>query len=266
MTPTIKFVNMAAWQHELRQFASLAKKPGAAVLRQQARLLVRDAAGLTPPTTKQPIADIANWPAQKAAGEKAVERDIRSGFKPARDDNILDRFKNPKSRADYLNYLSQGRYKAARTLLDRLRVKAALVVQPNSGLHKGLRDSRGRIRGKRAYVVLKEDKIEEFIKQKQALVGLAKSGWVLAGRKLGATFPGWIRRNKGTGIFEDKQSPNAQSIIVGNTVDYIQSAGSRLQVMERALKRRAESMRHQVEATMKRAFSGYGKRGTYKRS
>lgn len=255
MEPTLKFQNQAAWEQDLQNIASVSGKAGDVVLHQQAGLLVRDAAKFTPPTGKQPINE--SWNDQKKAGVAAVEGDIKRGFAPADDLKAFEHIKNQKTRQDVQNYMAQGRYSAARILLTRMGISTNLVAAANSQLHSRMRDARGRVRRGKTLLVMKKASIAALIKEKQAEVGKAKSGWVPAAQSLGVKLPGWVTRHHGSGIYRENKRQDFSSITVGNTVGFIQSAGARLNVMERALKRRSESMRNQMNAQLGRAFAGY---------
>jgi hypothetical protein len=187
----------------------------------------------------------------------AVEGDIKRGFSSADELHAFNLIKNPKTRQDVQSYLSQGRYSAARILLTRMGVKVNLVAAANSQLHGKMRDNRGRVSKGKHLLVMKKPSIAALIKEKQAEVGKAKSGWVPAAQSLGVKLPGWVTRHRGSGIYRENKRQDFSSITVGNTVGFIQSAGARLNVMERALKRRSESMRNQMNAQLGRAFAGY---------
>lgn len=258
ITANVAWRNLPGFQRQMKEFIEVAEKPAQVVLKSQSKLFVRDVAKATPPMggNGEGVWN-QSFAAQRKTGKEAVAKDIRKGFKSIYDTKIFERIKNEKSRKDLLAYLVRGDYTKARKMLDRLSVRLTLVVQPNDRLHKSIRNSRGRITGRKAFLVMKANQIPAFIKKKQELVGSAKSGWTKAAQALGVKLPEWISDKSGSGIYKEEFSRSFNSITLGNTVDYIQTHGARLQIVERALRRRTESMKHQVEAMMKRAFSGY---------
>jgi hypothetical protein len=266
MNPTFKLDTSRAFTEATNAFSVIMRKEPKEALFQQGRLFVLDAAKMTPPMGSPGDGAIKeSFGAQRQVGMKRVEKDIRKGFPTLEDNDVLERIKNPKSRQDVKDYIQQGRYHAARTLLDRLHIRTTLVVKASTALHRQLRDSRGRV-GRQRFLVLKKDGIKQLIKAKQKLVGLAKSGWTLSARSLGLILPKWISEQKGAGVWQDKTTVGGDkiSIIVGNAVDFIQTTGQKEQIIARALHRRVESMKHQMEQALGKAFSGY-KGGKYKR-
>jgi hypothetical protein len=261
---SLHFQNLAEFQRELKAYGQVAGIPAQEVIKKQGRLLVIDLAKLTPPMGSEGSGpDDESFADQRRVGLKRVEKDIKKGFKSVLNSKVFNRIKNQKSKQDLQGYLVRGEYVKAKRMLDRLKVHTRLVAAPNLKLHAEIRDNRGRV-GRGSFMVLKGAEIAPFIKTKQKLVGLAKSGWKVAAAALGAKLPNWITSQQGTGIYKENFSRSSfNSILLGNTVEFVQQPGQRLAIIERALKVRAQSMRHQAEQMLGRAFSGY-KGGKYK--
>lgn len=261
---TYNFVNMPEFQRELRNLYPLSKKSGREFLKQEAKLFVRDVTKLTPamggngdgPT-------VQSFNDQRRIGRQAVANDINRIFHPAnKATQIVDNIRNAKTRNDLRQYMVRGQYDKLKTAFRRMNIH--FVDTATAEMHRQSRNSRGRTVGGKHFLVLEEKSIPKLITLKQKMVGLAKSGWVKAARSLGLQLPKWISDKAGTGVYLENFSATRDTILVGNTVGFIQSTGARLGIIERALKLRAQSMRHRYEKILNKAFSGY-KGGKYGR-
>lgn len=230
------------------------------VVRQQARLFVRDVARFTPPTGNAPVTE--SFGVQRGFGRRAVESDITGLFKPVGDLEFIKNPRNARVGALGKGYAERREFGKLKELMRRVGVKGELVTEANRWLHSKHRGYGGRtLRGRRLYV-MHAPSIGVLVREKKQLVGLAKSGWAKAARSVGQALPAWIVNHAGPGyVIDDLRHPTFPSITMANTVDYIQSAGARLRVVQRALDRRAESMRNQLRAMMNQPFLGYGKAG-----
>jgi hypothetical protein len=248
-------INYEAFDRELKEFSLVMRRDSAEVVKQQAKLFVRDVVKLTPPTGNAPFTE--SFAAQRQAGLKAVEQDIRHAFVEIQELNIADK----KLEQNLKDYARREEITKIQTVLKRLKLKGTVIEAPTEAIHNKLRNRRGRVSRARN-LVLRRGTVKPFIKMKQALVGTAKSGWAKACAALGVSLPAWIREKSGPGVYDARLTGPAPQITVGDTVGYIQEAGARLTVIQRALNRRAESMRNQIDKVMGRRFRGYKGRAT----
>lgn len=241
--------NFAPFERELKRLAIAGRRGLVDVVRQQGRLFVQDAARLTPPTGRNPQRE--SWAAQRQAGRSAVERDVRRAFLEVNELKI----RNPKLKARLRGYTLERDFGKLSLVLRRMKITAPLAFRPTEQLHNSRRDRRGRVSSsKHRVIVLEKGSVARFAALKQKAVGLAKSGWTRAASALKAKLPGWVTAGGGPGVIEQRLSGPGPAIIVGDTVSYIQPSGSRLRVVQRALDVRAERMRNQAEAILKKAM------------
>jgi hypothetical protein len=266
MKPTFR-IDTSGMKEAMNATSVIMRKEPREVLFQQGRLTVFDAAKFTPPMGGDgdgPVKE--SWSAQRKVGQTAVKRDIERVFKPISKVHAFEEIKNARSRATVKRYIQTGQTSKLLTVMQRLGIRASIVETATEATHKAQRDSRGRVRkNKTRFLVVQERTIAALVRKKQALVGTAKSGWNKAYAALGSTFPAWISGRSGQGIWDDKtnRGGDQMSIVVGNSVGFIQRTGAERNIMQRAISRRVESMRHQMEAALKKSFSGY-KGGKYK--
>jgi hypothetical protein len=272
-------LDYSRWSDATKQLIAATGRDATDLLRAESRLFCQDCAKLTPPTAKQPFTESLN--AQRRQGEKAIATDIRKLFlDPLTLDFVKSHPKILQALTQYLNgtrlrsaAVSAAATPAARllksvqasatspeacaiTLLHRIGLKIPIVQQATAEYHARNRDPRGRVIGKRKVCVLQPKSIDKLIKDKQKLVGYAKSGWNFAASRLGLNLPAWITRHPGQGIYKEDRSQDGalQAITIGNTIPFIQRAGRDLRIMARALGRRTESMQHRLEKILERQF------------
>ena len=184
----------------------------------------------------QPYTSGDDFASSLKAGQGAVNRDIRRLFKTggAVYAEIKASGDKPLASAFYIQYQAnklKGK-KGAEALMQKSTTKyKTLTIERkiNADLHKQSRDGRGRVaRNRLPKQVLAGDKsLETYIAKRQAMVGLAKSGWASAAREMGGarTIPSWAKRWKNTGSATDKTgNGNMQSVIIESKVKYASQA------------------------------------------
>lgn len=249
-------VNDAEFIRELTSFTYATGRNVRDVLKQQARLLVRDCMGLTPPTTSAPIADIESYGKQRMVGKKAIANDIKGVFIEPKELGRGGKMSYAKK------YLRNGDLDKLRTMFKRMGKPWEVAHAPTKELHFARRGSRGRtLRSRKVYVGPGTVATYQGIREKDQ--GKAKAGWVVPYRALGGSAPDWIARHSQPGeILMDLENFDGPSITVANLVAWAQKhrVGKTDSIIARALKRRAESMRHQTEKMLGKTFSGYSKK------
>jgi hypothetical protein len=184
----------------------------------------------------QPYTSGDDFASSLKAGQGAVNRDIRRLFKTGGDvyAEIRATGNKPLASAFYIAY--EGNKLKGKRGAEALMQKSTTKYQPlkierkiNPTLHKESRDRRGRVARNRLpkQVVAKDKALDDYIKKKQAMVGLAKSGWASAAREMGGArqIPSWAKRWKNTGSATDKTgNGNMQSVIIESKVKYASQA------------------------------------------
>lgn len=250
--------NFAAFDKAIKDKILITERGASDVVKQETRLFLRDVVKLTPPTGKQPIKE--NTGTQHKFGLRAIQRDIRRAFIPIEEMSIIKTPKNPKLAEEIQRYARRQEFESLKEVFRRVNIKNPLLAFAAERQHNAVRNSRGVVPKKTVQsIIMRQGSVADFTKKKQALSGLSKSGWNKACDGVGVKIPVWIKKHSGPGIYQGSLIGPRPFITVGNSVDFIQSAGVREQIIQRALDRRAESMRHQNEKMMHQAFSGYGK-------
>jgi len=232
-------------------------RTGGDVIRQQTRLFVRDAIALTPPTGNAPLTESLSM--QKKAGEGAVKNDISRGFTEIEDMSIVKDTSN-KFGQTLKRYARTGEVGKLKTVLKRTGFKGSVVASPSRYSHSKIRDKYGRVRKGEVntFLVMRSGTVAKFTKEVQKLVGRAKAGWNNAARALGLPVPAWIARHAEPGeLIDDSRNLQNPSMVVSNHVPFAQHHNRTNQIIQRALNRRAESMEHQLNAALGKAFDGY---------
>lgn len=223
------------------------------VIRQEAKLFVKDVLKLTPPFGTAPSTESLN--AQKKVGERAVERDIRRVFSTL----DLTKIRSPKIKHDLERLVRKGDLEGVRRVLRAMGIPARDVLrEADPKLHEGQRDRRGRIQSRKNIWVVKDGSVKRYVREKQKHVGKAKSGWLMAARALGVSVTNWISRHSGAGVFVDRTRDRKKPMVrVGNAVDFIQGSGAELQIVKRALQNRVRNMKAKIERVLR---SGWRRR------
>ena len=206
----------------------------------------------------QPYTTGEDFASSLKAGQGAVDRDIRRLFKTGGAVYAEIKASGDKPLADaFYSQYQVGKIKGkkgAEVLMQKSNTKyKTLKIERkiNASLHKESRDGRGRVARNRLpkQVVAGDKALEAYIKKKQAMVGLAKSGWASAAREMGGArgIPSWAKRWTNTGSATDKTgSGNMQSVIIESKVKYASQslpAGEE----ENALRIAADRLRKSLE-------------------
>jgi hypothetical protein len=211
----------AEYAQKLRAFFSETGKELSVGLRQEARLMAVSLAHETQP--------FGNDKAAQAMGQAAVSRDIKRLIATPEDAFARILAQDGQALADEFYVLtSQGKPSEAQALLQaksQTSLRGVPIADtPDPAIHKAGRMSNGRARNRIAQIVLNAKARDRYIKQRQRLVGTAKSGWATCARQLGGTrgIPGWVSRNKGNGnVFDNSRAFLNPGVTLKNTVSYI---------------------------------------------
>ena len=231
------------------------------VLKDQAKLFVKDLIKVTPPFGKATFSESYNE--QRKSGEDAVERDIRKVFIPLRVFAESVSSRNPKLAAAILaaggivgSNVKTKKSKVVKSSIDmdaldaifrNMGMEGRVVRYVNPEIHQRARGRRGRVKRATPLFVVSEKSLDSYITSVKKDVGKAKSGWLKAAIGLGvAGIPNWIRRHLTPGVFVDKTLANnpEASITVGNLVEY--SGDFDAAKFEAAIQNRQRGMANQL--------------------
>lgn len=235
-------------------------KEAGRVVRDEARLFVKDVVKHTPPFGETPSTETLNH--QRKIGEAAVERDIRRAFVALEELKVMQG--EETALVGRLRELArQGKVQSIHDILrDELNFKnpnVAARVDPE--WHETQRDKRGRVPGGKRrprMVILNEGTIRKQIRAKQRRVGKAKGGWAAAADALGVKLPGWIKRHGSPGQVQNRlDNIFNPSITMANLVGYIQGTGAELQIVNRALRNRVKVMKLKLERILTARKKGW---------
>jgi len=232
-------------------FMSNSKRDVKVVLREQAKLLTRDCAKLTPPFSKTVYGNPAaeSFAAQKRIGDNAVKTQITGLFMPAANMSDVKGGLGEKTARLLKGYLRSGEFQKFKTFLDRRKVQTPFVEAATEPLHRATRRF-GRVRKKALMIVFDADTIRTLLKEKLSHVGKAKAGWKTAAARFGVSLPGWITRHSTAGsATDDTEHPTNPSVTIQNLVPYASELASdpETRIIQRALEFRARAMLRQVE-------------------
>ena len=267
MTSTIN-IDTTAFQKAIADRAAKTRKPIAKVIREQARLFVRDASKMTPPMRDgaRPVTESFNE--QRDAGRKAVANDLGKAFTSAEGLNVSKaqsrnfsesallfpfNFQNAGIAEQVAKLASRGDLSGIRKIVQQTGLPVLGVASaPTNQMHRNLRNSRGRVRKTRPFLITSSAALKRFALDTLNRVGKAKAGWTAAARITGFALPAWITRHATRGIaVDDLSNKNKPTITVGNDVGYIQATGAKLDIIQRALKNRVRNMREQLDKAVR---------------
>ena len=243
-------LDTTSFDRALGLFMANSKRDVKVVLQQQAKLLVRDCAKLTPPFSKAVWGNPASesFGAQKRIGDNAVRTQITGLFMPAANMSDVKGGLGQKTARLLKGYLASGEFQKFKTFLDRRKVQTMFVEAADVGLHSATRRF-GRVRKKAKIIVFNADTIRTLLKEKLSHVGKAKAGWKNAAARFGVSLPGWITRHSTDGDSRDDTDKPNPSITIHNKVSYASELASdpETRIIQRALEFRARAMLRQVE-------------------
>jgi hypothetical protein len=240
------------FNRDLRTYVATFEKDLEKEIENQGRLFLRDAINITPPmqanhgNTFQTVAPMT----QRRQGEQAITRDLNRLYHAL---NSLELIANPHSKklAKQIRKLIRNReYEALSELLKEFRIdNMGVIPDANAAHHRAHRlPSNGKVRKsiKVPYLVISAPTIQSRKKQAKEMVGFAKSGWMAAARGLQLKgVPNWVARHRGPGIFQRDGRNHQYSVLLGNSVRYIQHLADRIR--SRALRRRSDQMQRQMD-------------------
>lgn len=251
MTPKVT-VNTANFGRELKNYSLQTRKNIGVVVREQAKLFVRDVINMTPPfpggqrgaTLGRAVAPQTH----RRAGEASLQRDIRRVFLPIDQLKIWDKTNDPRLSSQLQKAARAGDVAAVKAIFRNVGLNMDAIPTAVRALHVGARGSRGRV-PKRTVpnVVLASTSVRAYETRAKKSIGYAKAGWATAARALGVKLPAWLSRHRTPGLVNDQTHRlNSPFIIIGNLVPFAEDFGP-LRIVQDALKQRVIRMRAQIQ-------------------
>jgi hypothetical protein len=191
------------------------------LVKQEARLFVRDVVKFTPPASAGTFGMQA-----KKQGEAAVARDIARIYGTASKAYVDMALRDKKAAQAFWKAIQANDLVKAREIMQKIggaRYSGTRSIAPFDGgvMHERFR-RRGKVERDRVMMLVTDPKqLKAYVKKMQGQVGLLASGWVRAARKLGQSLPAWVTRHGDRrGACVVIESGEKVAIIISNKVRY----------------------------------------------
>lgn len=194
--PTVKVDPkvMRRFNDTIGEMIALSGEPAEKIIRQQARLLAKDAAW---------------WTQRKGFSKKvlekhkdSIERSVNRIYRDPMDLMPYIRDKYGNSRAlEYLQAIESKKVTKVKEIIEKITGRSIAVIKWDKGaLHKRWKkNTKSRTR---AYLVGGEKSKNAYIRRQQSNIGNAKAGWARAAEKIGGVknptkgIPAWAKKKK----------------------------------------------------------------------
>lgn len=246
-------IDMREFERAMNRFGSESKKSAAVLLRQQAKLFVRDVVSITPPAHTTKASEIISGASALKVGKNKLVGDIMRIVQPmsqAQLDNTNDE--------SYASFNHEGAGRIGEILHKRLRSIAEIEKW-----HQSRRNKRGVVPkiNKRATTGLRKRDMRgldvgyttpglltAYVKAQVAKIGILASGWNAAANRLGLSLPAWITRHGSSrGDCEIITTSRSLKIIVTNAVRFVGDVKGVDRRVQWALNNRARQMDKQMD-------------------
>jgi len=241
-------VRSESFEGALQKYRVMLGKDLTEVIKEQAKLLAKRLAELTPPKSQK-------------QGKNAVSRDVHKVylrsewftdiFQFTRNSKLGDRIQD-EVRQQNTPILQDIFQNSSR--LNQIRIES---FEPSK--HARARNARGQVSYHHpfSFPLGNQGSIEDFSKSKEANVGFAKSGWGSCLKQLGGNPPGW--QSKPLGEIEDGTAGRDEKFIrMTNLVSYFSSLNDRMNIVPRAMEGRERDMIKAAEVALDKAKSKAG--------
>lgn len=191
------------------------------LVKQEARLFVRDVVKVTPPASSGTFGMQA-----KKQGEAAVARDIARIYGTASKAYVDMALRDKNAAGAFWKAIQAGDLVRAKEIMQKAggtRYRGTQSIAPFDGGVMHERFSRqGRVNRDRVMMLVTDAKtLRAYVKKMQGQVGLLASGWVRAARKVGQSLPAWVTRHGDRrGACVVIESGDKVAIIISNKVRY----------------------------------------------
>ena len=214
-------VDIAPLMAKLRAIPGAMEEVIVPLVKQEARLFVRDVVKFTPPASAGKFGMQA-----KKQGEAAVARDIARIYGTASKAYVDMALRDKKTAGAFWKAMQANDLVKAKEIMQKIggpRYRGAQSIAPFDGgvMHERFR-RRGKVNRDRVMMLVTDAKqLQAYVKKMQGQVGLLASGWVQAAKKLGQSLPAWVTRHGDRrGACVVIESGEKVAIIISNKVRY----------------------------------------------
>jgi len=255
------YLDTGEWEMAVRDLKKVVRTKLGSVIKDEAKLLVRDCIRLTPPTTGGAGVIKEKLKKQQQAGEQAITNDIRKAVKNV---TKLDMYKNPKVKKWLDRAFKNHDWDLVMDIVNDKAGTAGMQI-PN-GFTEQHRNKRGRVKsGPRFYIrdTKSESKLMAYASEVFKRIGKAKAGWLPAARRLKVAkkdMISFISRHRGKGRINMKIKNTPDPFIyVANLVEHAQKHGREERIMAVAMESRVLSIRAKIEKALKANLKNWAK-------
>lgn len=257
-------IDTSKFDSAMKQFAANSKRESSAVLRQQAKLFVRDIVRVTPPATPS-----SSGSAARKLAENLIRSELLRIFKPSSEDTIS------QFRDFYNSDSSESQYGfAGAKTIGTVKTKI-LTLAEMPAWHKSRKLSNGRVMKINRNVttghrkrdlkgldtgIVSEGDFKKYLAEVYKRIGWLASGWNATALRLGVALPAWIARHgTSNGSVVEVSGGSLGRITMSNNVKYGSSVKGFVRRVQWALNNRALQMNKQLESfAMRKAAKAAG--------
>ena len=246
------YLDTSQWEEAVSDLLRLQPQNVSKLIKDEAKLLVRDCIKLTPPTTGGKGVMSESLKRQEQAGQEAILGDLKKVIKDVTELRI---YKNPKVKSWIDRAFKNHDWKL---VLDIVGGGEGAGMQVPDNFHEKYRNKNGRVRsGGRFFIkdTKAKSKLMSYASKVFERIGKAKAGWVPAARKLKLAkrhYIKYIARHAGKGnvVMSLNKTPNP-FVYVANLEAHAQKHNKSGKIMAVALKIRTQVIRDKVKKLMK---------------
>lgn len=194
----------------IREFQKVTGRRLPEVFRDEGKLFLTEFINLMPPKNR-------------AQGRNRVKKDIGKAVRPLSPNSINDINGKPSRLRELVR---KKDYATLQLIADRSKspaLKGYKIVPFTPGLHKNIRDRRGRVLRQQRVATPDYLAHKRYTRRIQTHVGIAKKGWAKPATKLGAKIPRWVARAQGArgkgGRYIEQKTSNRFSITLINNAN-----------------------------------------------
>ena len=228
------------FEDALARYKVACKKDWQFVIRQQSRIVGEKLVKFTPPKTA-------------SIGKRNVARDIGKVFADLSNTKWEDKSLDKMWKA--------GNFEGVKKALESHPEKDSLPIfqykkifkAPIRNIHKAAIGKSGRVpkNWHTQYAVVGKGELKKYIRKVQLQVGVAKSGWLAALRKLGGKAPSFVNRHgtKYGGFIDGNKGDNPFFELI-NRVTTFPQGGTPMRILKRAFRVQAKAMENNIKRLM----------------
>ena len=256
------YLDTTEWEVAVQELVNTTGEDLGKLIKDEAKLLVRDCIKLTPPTTGGAGVLKENLKKQEQSGKNAILRDIRRIVKNVQE---MDMYKNPKVKKWLDRAFKNHEWNLVLSIVGG---GMGAGMQVPDDLHEQFRNKRGRVNKVVPKFWIKDTakrkKLMTYATKVFARIGKAKAGWLPAARRLKLAkrhYIKFIARHNGKGMVADNTKGTQNPfVIVANMEEHAQKHDRGGKIMAVALKLRTQVIRDKIENLMNMKAKNFNER------